>query len=242
MRRSFAYACAGGVLSTGAPLGLAAVRLATGAAAPRPPSIRSGVRALAADPTAYAYVGTSTLVAFALFGYVLGRQADRLARLSETDALTGLANRRGFFERLDAEIARSRRYREPLALLLVDLDRLKHINDRHGHRAGDEAIRTVADVIRSELRRPDLGARVGGDEFAVVAPRTPRQAALVLAERIRLAISRRSAPDRLTASIGVTTVEPERDRLPRAAADLVRAADRAMYDAKRRGRDRVVTA
>ena len=79
--------------------------------------------------------------------------------------------------RLDAEIKRSRRYREPLSLLFLDVDGLKNINDRHGHRAGSEALREVAGVIRAELRETDTGARWGGDEFTVIAPNTSKDAA-----------------------------------------------------------------
>jgi diguanylate cyclase (GGDEF)-like protein len=184
----------------------------------------------------------STAVAFTLFGYILGRQADWLAELSETDPLTGLSNARGFFDRLGAELARSRRYREPLALLSVDLDGLKSINDRYGHRAGDVAIRSVAEVIRSELRESDLGARWGGDEFAVLAPSTSRVAALALAERIRGLIPQRSTRWPLSVSVGVATVDPNTDGEDIDSATLMRAADAAMYEAKRSGRDRVVAA
>jgi hypothetical protein len=117
------------------------MKLALRGRGPDRTSLRGAVRELvAADAVGYIYVGASTAVVFGLFGYILGRQADRLAVLSETDALTGLTNARGFFDRLDRELARSRRYREPLALLLVDLDGLKDINDRYGRRAGDEAM------------------------------------------------------------------------------------------------------
>ena len=170
MERRFAYACAGGFLSAGAPLGLLAVRFARHRRDGGSMSLRGAIREVSTDPPDYLYVGTSTALAFSLFGYILGRQADRLAELSETDPLTGLSNARGLFDRLDAELGRSRRYREPLALLSVDLDGLKSINDRYGHRAGDDAICSVADVIRSELRESDVGARWGGDEFAVLAP------------------------------------------------------------------------
>jgi diguanylate cyclase (GGDEF)-like protein len=184
----------------------------------------------------------STTVAFTLFGYILGRQAERLVELSETDPLTGLFNARGLCDRLDAEVARSRRYREPLALLCVDLDGLKSINDRYGHRAGDEAICSVADVIRSELRESDVGARWGGDEFSVLAPSTARVAALALAERIRAMIPRRSARWPLSVSVGVATLDPNTDGEGVDSATLMRTADSAMYDAKQSGRDRVVVA
>src|SRR5262245_58527542 len=140
MRRQVAYACAGGLLSVGAPLGLCAVRLARQAPRRNVMSVRHAVREISGDLPDYLYVGTSTAVAFALFGFFLGNQADQLADLSETDPLTGLSNARGLRDRLEAELARLRRYREPVSLLLVDLDGLKSINDQYGHKAGDEAL------------------------------------------------------------------------------------------------------
>ena len=242
MDRRFAYACAGGFLSAGAPLGLLAVRLARHRRGGGSMSLGGAIREVSTDPPDYVYVGTSTALAFTLFGYVLGRQADRLAELSHTDALTGLSNARGLFDRLDAELARSVRYREPLALLLVDLDGLKGINDRYGHRAGDEAIRSLADVIRSQLRQSDIGARWGGDEFAVLAPNTSEAAALALAERIRASIPEQGARWTLSGSVGVATIDPKTDGKIVDSATLMRAADAAMYEAKRRGRNRVVVA
>jgi diguanylate cyclase (GGDEF)-like protein len=203
-------------------------------------SRRTVLREVATDRPDYIYVGTSTAIAFTLFGYVLGRQADRLTELSETDALTGLLNARGLFDRLDAELARARRYREALALLLVDLDGLKGINDRYGHGAGDEAIRSLADVIRSQLRETDLGARWGGDEFAVVAPCTSEGQALALAERIRAMIPGTSPRWPLSGSVGVATIDPKVGREVVDSATLMRSADAALYEAKRTGRNRVV--
>jgi len=240
MRRRVVYACAGGLLSVGAPVGLCAVRLARQAPR-RDISLDRAIREVAGDLPDYLYVGASTAIVFALFGFFLGQQADQLADLSETDPLTGLSNARGLHDRLDAELARLRRYRTPLSLLLVDLDGLKAINDQHGHRAGDQAIRTVADVIRSQLRDTDLGARWGGDEFAVLAPSTSRAAALALAERIRTLILERGEPRRLSGSVGVATVDPNTDGGALDSAMLMRAADAALYEAKRRGRNRVVS-
>jgi diguanylate cyclase (GGDEF)-like protein len=238
----FAYAVAGGLLSLGAPLGLLGVRLARTGRGSGAVSLPAAIRELSADAAGYLYVGTSTAVMFGLFGYVVGRHSDRLARLSEADPLTGLANARALFRRLDTELARSRRYREPLSLLILDVDDLKSINDRFGHRVGDEALRNIGDVIRSELRETDLGARWGGDEFAVLAPSTSKEAALALAERIRAWIPRRGVARRLSGSVGVATIDPNTDRELADAAALMRVADAAMYKAKRQGRNRVVMA
>jgi diguanylate cyclase with GGDEF domain len=104
----------------------------------------------------FVYVTVSTLVVFSVFGYVLGRQADALVDLSRTDALTGLGNHRAFTERVAQEVSRAARYRLPLSLLLVDVDRLKAINDRGGHAGGDAALRLVADALRADARESDL--------------------------------------------------------------------------------------
>jgi two-component system cell cycle response regulator len=242
MVRRFAYAFAGCLLSAGAPAGLLGVKLVRTRPRPESMPLRAAARELSRDPAEYLYLAASTAVAFAAFGYVLGCQADRLARLSETDALTGLINARGLFERLHAELARLRRYREPLSLVLVDLDGLKGINDRYGHSAGDAAIRGLADAIRSELRQPDIGARWGGDEFAVLAPSTSQVAAAALGERIRVLVSTRRALLPLTASVGVATTDPKADPEFVDSSSLMRAADAALYEAKRRGRNRVVSA
>jgi two-component system cell cycle response regulator len=179
-------------------------------------------------------------ILFAAFGYILGRQADSLAELSETDPLTRLLNARGFATRLQAEIQRSRRYREPLSLLFLDLDGLKKINDEYGHRAGSQALREVAAVIRAELRETDTGARWGGDEFTVIAPNTDKDAATLFAERVRSGIAEHAAAWPMTASIGIATLDWEATEMVPDAQALLRDADAAMYEAKRRGKNKVV--
>jgi len=228
MRRRFSYGLVNGMLSAGVPIGLLAVRWMR-----RRRRQTSRLRATAED--------LATAAVFATFGYLLGRKADELAERADTDALTGLYNARGFEARLSAEIARTARYRTPLSLLLIDLDRLKQINDVHGHFAGQTALRDVAAAIRAELRASDVGARWGGDEFAVVAPNTVTGAAWAMAERIRAAIVKAATKWPLTASIGITTLDGD------AGSDvtvetLMRSADAALYEAKRRGRNRVAMA
>jgi diguanylate cyclase (GGDEF)-like protein len=232
--RRLLYALIAIGLSVGAPLGLLVVRMA-GAETVDPAALR---RELEADLPTYLYVLLSTLVVFASFGYALGRRADALLDLSRTDRLTGLANRLAFEERLKEEAARWARYGEPLALLLADVDGLKAINDRHGHRAGDLALQAVARALRSGARQTDLPARVGGDEFALLAPSTSRPAAMSLGERIRLLVLAQGI-DGLTVSLGVATLQPGRAM---AADDLREIADAALYAAKHQGRNRVVAA
>ena len=238
MRRRFSYALTAGVLSSGAPAGLLGIRLARGD--DDEVSLRRVRSEIAADRAAYMYVGAATAVIFALFGYILGRHADELRELSETDALTDLLNARGFAARLHAETKRSKRYREPLSLLFLDLDGLKKINDRHGHRAGSDALRQVGRLIRAELRETDTGARWGGDEFTIIAPNTGNAEAVTVAERIRARIARHEADWPMTASIGVATLDCDNVRMPADAHTLLRNADAAMYEAKRRGKNTVV--
>jgi diguanylate cyclase (GGDEF)-like protein len=240
MQRRFQYALTAGVLSSGAPAGLLGIRLVQAAVNGKDEDVVR--RELIVDRPAYLYVGGATALIFAAFGYALGKQADRLANLSETDSLTRLYNARGFASRLLNETKRARRYRDALSLLFLDVDGLKKINDRYGHRAGSEALRQIAHIIRSELRETDTAARWGGDEFTIVAPKTNRSAAISLAERIRGRIAERTAAWPLTASIGVATLTADQPFSRRDSVGLMRSADAAMYDAKRRGKNAVVAA
>lgn len=167
-----------------------------------------------------------------------------LSELAATDALTGLANRRILDERLRLEWDRAQRSTEPLTVLMIDVDHFKAFNDRHGHHGGDEALRTVAQVIGTNIRRPaDLAARYGGEEFAVVLPVTDAKGAWVIAEHIRSGIEHlpRVAGDAqpITVSIGMSTWD-KRSRLSLEA--LLLSADQALYEAKHTGRNRIVDA
>jgi diguanylate cyclase (GGDEF)-like protein len=235
--RCVLYALTGVALGLGAPAGLLLMRLRRDGL-----SVRSAVEEIQSDRETYVYAATSTMVAFALFGGVLGHYADRLARLATTDPLTGLFNPRAFHDRLRQELERMARYHESLSLLVLDLDGLKRINDRFGHEAGNAALRAVAAAIRSGLREIDLGARIGGDEFAVLAPGTNEESAAVLAERLRalVAMGVNGMTGRgTTISIGITSLSPSTDGRPTPAA-LMAAADDALYLAKRTGGNRVV--
>jgi diguanylate cyclase (GGDEF)-like protein len=225
------------LLSAGAPIGLLVVRGVIAARA-SPEWIRNE---LDADAAILTYVTLSTLLAFLAFGYALGRQADRLLELAQTDPLTGLWNARVLQERLDAEISRARRYGHPLSLLFIDVDGLKAINDRGGHGAGDAALVRVATALRSTARGTDLAARWGGDEFALLAPDTTHAAGLALGERIRTRVkeSAQHAGSPLTVSVGLATTSGAKDDTE---PQLRARTDAALYAAKREGRDRVVGA
>lgn len=167
-----------------------------------------------------------------------------LSELAATDALTGLPNRRILDERLRLEWDRAQRSTESLTLLMIDVDHFKAFNDRHGHNGGDEALRNVAQVIGSNIRRPaDLAARYGGEEFAVVLPHTDANGAWVIAEHIRSGVEHlpRVAEDGrpITVSIGLSTWN-KRSRTSLEA--LLLSADQALYEAKHTGRNRIVDA
>lgn len=235
MRRRVTYVLVGAILAFGAPLGLLLAQAAFGPAM----EWRQALGAPARDPITFGYVTLTTLLAFTLFGYLAGSAADRLQALSETDPLTGLANRRPLLAALQRDVAEACRYGQPLSLLVVDLDDLKSINDRLGHELGDQALRRVGEALRTNSRRADLAARMGGDEFALVAPQTPADAAVALAERIRGEVEEpgQEGLPGLSVSIGAATLAPPCGG--RRADDLLRAADRALYQAKQRGRNRV---
>jgi diguanylate cyclase (GGDEF)-like protein len=190
---------------------------------------------LESELAVYLYVTLSTTFVFTAFGWFIGRKSDRLDRMSLTDALTGLGNRRQLDRRVHDELARAGRYHTPLALLLIDVDRLKDINDREGHHAGDHALKRVAKAIAATARKTDSAARFGGDEFALLAPETTAEDALALAERIREHVNADGIGS-LSVSIGVADLHNVPSHEPEG---FYRAADRALYVSKTRGRNRV---
>jgi diguanylate cyclase (GGDEF)-like protein len=174
----------------------------------------------------------ATLAALA---YANARQREQLRELASTDPLTGLPNRRTFQERLEAELARSRRDGRPLSLVLFDVDDFKSVNDRDGHPAGDAVLSGFARVLDAETRGADVVCRIGGEEFAALLPGADAEDAARYAERA-LARMRETALHTwpVTASAGVATTCGDR-----AGADLFRRADDCLLAAKRAGKDRV---
>jgi diguanylate cyclase (GGDEF)-like protein len=165
------------------------------------------------------------------YGYYLQTEAKR----AMVDALTGLWNRRYFDQRLSAELASCERHGRLLSCIIADIDHFKRLNDAHGHAAGDDVIRVVAEVLRAGCRGEDVISRYGGEEFAVLCPDVNGVGAAVLAERLRadVAIAPLMIPDaRVTCSFGVADYSG-------GGADLVSRADAALYRAKRAGRNRV---
>ena len=175
----------------------------------------------------------------------LAGSARTLAAMAQTDGLTGLANRRWFDSVLDSEWRRARREGTAVSLLMRDVDWFKGFNDEYGHQAGDAALQAVATCIGYSAIRPgDLGARYGGEEFAVILPSTNREGAQVIGGRLREAVAKCSLPHShspahvLTISVGVATMRPS-PATTELSATLLRRADSALYEAKKRGRNRV---
>lgn len=157
-----------------------------------------------------------------------------------TDGLTGLYNRRYFEDYLKKEVTRSQRNGQPFSIIGLDLDFLKHINDKFGHAYGDVAIKTVADVLKLNARSIDTAARMGGEEFNIILPGISSEGAMIAAERIRKAIEEKELETigQITASIGVATFLEHSDNLE----ELMELTDQAMYNSKRNGRNRVTLA
>jgi len=165
---------------------------------------------------------------------------DGAERLAATDPLTGISNRRHFFQSAQRAIAHALRHERPCTLLMVDVDGFKEINDRHGHAVGDEVLRRLVKAFERTVRQSDHVARLGGDEFAILLLETDRDTAFATAERLRVAarepLETRAGPVSVGVSIGMSSVSAD-------AADidgLLRRADEALYEAKRSGRDRTV--
>ena len=184
-------------------------------------------------------LATRALVAQGASALENAKLHEAVARQATSDGLTGLANRRHSEERLLAEVARSERYETPLAVVLSDIDEFKAANDTYGHAFGDLVLQRFADVLRETLRDIDVSSRWGGEEFLIVLPGTTLEGAVEAAERIRTAfaaleLAAGDATARMTASFGVASFVAGVDAL-----ELVRAADEALYEAKRRGKNRV---
>ncbi len=165
------------------------------------------------------------------------RQNQELEQLATRDPLTGCLNRRAFFERLQTEFLLSQRHSRDLACVMLDIDHFKAVNDRHGHSAGDEVLRTLAETLRATLRVTDAVCRYGGEEFCLLLPSTDVEKAVVVAEYARCQIAKNKVQDiQVTASFGVAGLVAEMTD----PQQLLDQADQALYLAKDRGRNRVV--
>ncbi|HEX7111293.1 MAG TPA: GGDEF domain-containing protein, partial [Mizugakiibacter sp.] len=170
------------------------------------------------------------------------RQSRRLRRLALTDALTGIANRRQIENTLHERLAAARDGGQPLSVLAIDVDHFKRINDTWGHQTGDDVLCCIVHVCQQALRKDDALGRVGGEEFMVVLPGTPPEAAAQVAERLRASVEALDLDDvarglKATVSIGIADLLPDDDM-----ETLILRADAALYRAKREGRNRVEVA
>lgn len=230
------------VLALGAPLGWLGIRLLSG---------ETIAGELTSSPLLYTYLLFSTLLVFTGFGIVIGLHEGRLEsanrsleELSFTDALTGLKNLRYFRLRLEEEHSSALRERTPIAVAIIDLDHFKRVNDELGHQTGDDLLEACGRAILEGSRRGETAARVGGEEFGILLPGNDGEGAVMVAERVResiasVAVRSSKGIAQVTASVGVASSSElgwiESD-------DLYGAADAALYEAKRKGRDRTVMA
>jgi diguanylate cyclase (GGDEF)-like protein len=232
--KRYMYPCLGALVALGAPCGYFILRALLSGMLPLAPVWELE---LTRNSFTYAYLFISTTIAFMTVGYFVGNREDAVARDAYVDPLTGLGNRRSLHERLARELLHCSP-RRPMALLLIDVDGLKRINDEHGHLAGDAALVAVAQGLRATSRGGDLPTRHGGDEFVLIAPSTDATQALTLATRMAsnlAAVNVKGIARSPSVSIGVvcatqTTSEEE----------ILAAADHALYAAKSAGRNRAV--
>jgi diguanylate cyclase (GGDEF)-like protein len=180
-----------------------------------------------------------------LFDITARKHAERqLERLARTDPLTGTINRRSFFELAEAEWSRAQRYGRRPAVVMFDIDHFKQVNDRYGHQAGDAVLKHVADLCQKQMRAGDLFARYGGEEFICLVCEGEREAAAILAERLREIVERSQAvfgtqTISVTVSLGVAYVPGEGGQ---GLTELISCADRMLYQSKADGRNRVTVA
>lgn len=158
---------------------------------------------------------------------------EKMKDLAIRDYLTGMYNRRLFMTALEKEFYRSKRYKTPMAIIMIDIDDFKEVNDKHGHPYGDRILQTVGEIIRRQSRDADVAARYGGEEFIVLTHGTDAEHASRLAERLRVAISESG----VTVSCGVAHYPNTKSRFP---DDLIRLSDEALYAAKKNGKNQIV--
>jgi diguanylate cyclase (GGDEF)-like protein len=181
-----------------------------------------------------------TIFKFLTGGNIESAYHEEIYRLTTVDGLTQIYNKRYFMETLERELSRSHRYRRELSLIMFDIDHFKQINDTYGHLAGDYVLKHLAQVIKTKIRREDMMARFGGEEFAIVLPEIDNENAMQFADKIRKLCTQtqfrfEDADIDVKISIGVATAAPEESD----ANEFIKRADAFLYEAKRTGRNRV---
>lgn len=175
---------------------------------------------------------------FNVMSEALDKNRQQLEERAYTDGLTSLYNHRYFQDTLSDEVARAERYKHPLSLVIIDIDNFKKVNDNFGHKVGDDALKYIAERIKSSIREIDIACRMGGEEFAIILPETTRNEAFTVAERLRQDISSEPIENigRITVSLGVATYPEHATNKD----SLIISADSAMYHAKRNGKNRTI--
>lgn len=193
----------------------------------------------------YSYITVGSILAMVGFALCISKSEEHFAKMSLLDPLTELYNSRYLLSRADQEFSVFERTGQDMALLMADIDHFKYVNDRFGHSVGDVVLQQVAKVMQSSVRKADIVARVGGEEFALLLPNSKTEGAMILAERIRDRIEHTPIllPDgealNVKISLGVSSTE---EFIPQVFNELYESADNALYRAKRDGRNRVVKA
>lgn len=219
----------GAVLATGAPIGWFCLQWIVG---------RDPFASPYNDSLVYWYMLLASVFIFGCFGFYVGSREEKLNTLAFQDSLTGLPNTRFFHQRLHEDFSRHLRTGGPLSLIHIDIDHFKWVNDKHGHRVGDKLLIAVARTLSEHTREGEVIARVGGEEFCVILFECDRKKAILAANRLRNALKANPMKTgktklAITASFGVASTEHMR----RTAWELYIAADKAMYLAKKNGRD-----
>lgn len=194
------------------------------------------------DSLLYSYMIVTTSIVFSVLGYLIGKREQMITDLALTDELTALYNKRYFKNRLEQEFTRHKRNTSPFSVILIDLDFFKRVNDQYGHPAGDQVLKDIASTIMANCRTNEIAARVGGEEISIIACDCDLDAAVLLAERIRVAIEYstinwQSKRIKITASFGVATASTASTN----AWSVYQEADKALYHAKKTGRNKVCT-
>jgi diguanylate cyclase (GGDEF)-like protein len=209
--------------------------------------VRGSLQLFSSAANAYSQEDAQLLWVFSLVAEnLLTREysSESLMRFAFTDYLTGLRTRGYFEQQLDLEFKRAERRRQKFALLMIDIDHFKNLNDTYGHHVGDQVLREVASILVKDMREVDTVARYGGEEFVIILPETTETAALFVAERLRRAVEKAKffagspgAIQHLTISVGLAVY----DRDARFKRDLIESSDAALYAAKHEGRNRTVS-
>jgi diguanylate cyclase (GGDEF)-like protein len=232
------YVLAVGAIAVGVVISIVAVLLIAGSILRPLQTLQLGVRRLGSGSLSHR-IGQVSTDEFGELALAFDSMAGKLEEMATRDSLTMLFNRREFHRYLIAEVGRSERYSHSMALLMLDIDHFKSVNDQHGHQVGDEALKAVAARISRSVRSVDHVSRYGGEEITLILPETEREGALSMADQVRAKIEKETfqLPSgleiALTASIGVAVFPTD----ARTESELVAAADVAVYEAKNEGRN-----